>query len=49
MYVCRATIQDSKNVKVIILGLFPDFWGKKSEKWLRFFGETCDFRCSTKI
>jgi hypothetical protein len=26
MYVCRATIQYSKNVKVIILGLFPDFW-----------------------
>jgi hypothetical protein len=26
MYVYRATIQDSKNVKNIILGLFPDFW-----------------------
>jgi hypothetical protein len=24
--VCRATIQDSKNVKIIILGLFPDYW-----------------------
>jgi hypothetical protein len=26
MYVCLATMQDFKNVKIIILGLFPDFW-----------------------
>jgi hypothetical protein len=49
MYVRRATVQDSKNVKNIILGLFPDFWEKHSEKWQRFFGETCGFRCSTQI